>query len=75
MTDHDWQHQPHGWVCPRCTAIITHMETACKPMPHTQVGTEQVPALKHLPIILDGNGDPDPMLSCDEVQVAIVMES
>jgi hypothetical protein len=51
------------------------METACKPMPHTQVGTEQVPALKHLPIILDGNGDPDPMLSCDEVQVAIVMES
>ena len=72
---HDWQFYAGGWTCSKCNAHISGRETAVRPASDTRVGTDQVPALKHLPIILDGDGDPVPMLSCEEVPVAIVMES
>jgi hypothetical protein len=86
MEYHDWQGLPGlseyemvrsyaSWVCAKCGATIGGNETACKPMPDTLVGTDQIPQLKHLPTVLDSDGDPVPMLSCDEVQVCIVMMS
>ncbi len=76
---HDWQSTYEvlypDYTCSKCGAVITGRETACKPMDDTRVGTDQVPELRHLPVVLDGNGDPVPMLSCEEVSMAIVMMS
>ena len=71
---HDWIYQ-YEWACKNCGAHVSNRETAIRPSPETRVGVNQVPGLRHLPIILDGNGDPVVLLSCDEVPVAIVMES
>jgi hypothetical protein len=81
---HDWRN--HGlsgsaryvpypdYACSKCGAVITGRETACKPAPGTCVGTDQIPDLQHLPLFRDEDGEPT-MLTCDEVQVFLVMES